>query len=194
MNMKLYVDGYLPPPSAQDDLAKEKQLIFESLPLILKHESDILANSNYFFCTPSFAWCSVLYFAGDGPLSIGHLLKGWRDGMFTEPCSECGDKILLFCFGGSPLSGSSGWSGYCLTCVKQISGDGMAQGKFGDRGSFATALRRNFPLHKFEWEEYDGFKFSWGGNGLEPARKKRLVQTALAEPVSLEVLVRKLKE
>lgn len=43
------------------------------------------------------------------------------------------------------------------------------------------------------WEEYDGFIFSWGGDGLEPARKKWLVHRQLAQAVSLEVLIDELK-
>ena len=43
------------------------------------------------------------------------------------------------------------------------------------------------------WEKYDGFIFSWGGDGLEPARKKWLVHRQLAQAVSLEVLIDELK-
>jgi hypothetical protein len=58
---------------------------------------------------------------------------------------------------------------------------------------FALAVRKQFAENVEEWEEYDGFTFSWGGDGLEPARKKRLVVRPVVDAVALEVLVEELK-
>jgi hypothetical protein len=59
--------------------------------------------------------------------------------------------------------------------------------------NFVLGMRTCYPATISRWEEYDGFKFTWGGNGLQPARKKRLVVTKTAEPVNLEILVREIK-
>lgn len=57
---------------------------------------------------------------------------------------------------------------------------------------FALAVRQQFPQEIAYCEEYDGAVFSWGGDGLEPARKKRRVVRPV-EAVGLDVLVEELK-
>jgi hypothetical protein len=63
----------------------------------------------------------------------------------------------------------------------------------GNRWQFVRNLRQRYPHELCEWEEYDGEIFSWGGNGLQPGKKKRLVHQPLADPVSLSVLIGELK-
>ncbi len=55
-----------------------------------------------------------------------------------------------------------------------------------------SKLRQKFPESVTEWEEYNGFQFTWGGNGREPVKRKRRVVKALADPVSLETLIQEL--
>jgi hypothetical protein len=50
-----------------------------------------------------------------------------------------------------------------------------------------------FPQETSRWEEYDGSVFSWGGNGLQAAKKKRLVIQKSADAVALEDLIQDLK-
>lgn len=57
---------------------------------------------------------------------------------------------------------------------------------------FVQALRSRFLYARYEWEEFDGLIFSFGGTGLVPGRKKRLRVTPLATPVSFDLLVSEL--
>jgi hypothetical protein len=50
-----------------------------------------------------------------------------------------------------------------------------------------------FPQETSRWEEYDGSVFSWGGNGLQAAKKKRLVIQKTADAVALKNLIQDLK-
>jgi len=64
---------------------------------------------------------------------------------------------------------------------------------FSKRLTFILSLRKTYPERVSHWEEYDGYIFSWGGSGLTPARKKRLVWTERAAPVSLDDLISDLR-
>ena len=54
-------------------------------------------------------------------------------------------------------------------------------------------FRQLYPAEVQVEQEYDGFEFSWGDNGLKPARKNHLVTRQLANPVSFETLIEELK-
>jgi hypothetical protein len=54
---------------------------------------------------------------------------------------------------------------------------------------FVWSLRRKYPSKIAEWMEYDGQIFSWGGDGLQPSRKKKLVYKSTANPVSFGLLI-----
>ncbi len=87
---------------------------------------------------------------------------------------------------GSPLSGSNGFAGYCLDCRQE--GKGSAASKiYHSQMNFVSDMCRRYPLTVSEWVEEDGFKFSWGGNGLEPALREREVSRLLADPLSVSV-------
>jgi len=178
--------------SDREKRAQEEQFFCEHLQLLLEHSQDIVPNSEYFFCPPSFACCAFLWIGGGGALCLGHLLLGWNEGILIEPCPDCDAKIFVTSFGGSPLSGSNSWSGFCIGCRSRKSGRGSVHKPFSKRMDFALSVRKQFPQEVLHWEDYDGFIFSWGGNGLQPASKKRLVVEKVVEPVSLDILVKEL--
>ncbi|MBY0549275.1 MAG: hypothetical protein K2W95_18515 [Candidatus Obscuribacterales bacterium] len=169
------------------------ELFIEHLDFLLSSEQIILNDRDYFFTPLSFAWCSWPYVSGDGSLPLGYLLCGWKDLILSEPCPECGGTVLVFSFGGSPLSGSNSWSGFCKDCRTKQTGRDSIHKPFVKRVSYVQALRKTFPERISSWEEYDGNMFTWGGNGLQPARKRQLVWTKLANPTSLAELVAELK-
>ena len=188
--MTLYSIGYSPNEENRQNRERQFELFRDHLPLILEHERDILGCADYFFCPLEFAYCSWAWVGGDGPLYLGYLFLGWKDRSFTGVCPACGGTVLVTSFGGSILSGSNGWSGICESChTKQI---GRWE-QLGNRWQFVRNLRQRYPHEICEWEEYDGEIFSWGGNGLQPGKKKRLVHQPLADPVSLSVLIGELK-
>lgn len=194
--MVVHSYGYSPDSSGTDITRAEGEselgLFASNLELVLDHRDEILRISEYFFCSPGFAWCSWPYLGGDGPLPLGYLLAGWRDGWLREACPVCGAAVYITCFGGSPLSGSNGWTGICSRCRGIESRRGASPDSFRERLLAVVDLRRRFPLELSEWQEYDGYEFCWGGSGLRPARKRRLVRRRTAEPVSLKVLLEEL--
>jgi hypothetical protein len=191
--MTIYVRAYEPGDSIREKASLEEKLFFDNLPLILDHAQIIVENREYFFCPLAFCWCSLLWIAGGGPLCLGHLLLGWSAGVLTEPCSDCNGRVLVTSFGGSPLSGSNSWSGYCVGCRCKKAGNDSVHKPFTKRAGFAASVRKTYPTQISTWEEFDGFDFSWGGNGLQPSRKKRLVVHRTADAVDLETLINELK-
>jgi hypothetical protein len=187
--MTIHSPGHAPDRTSVQQSEEEYCLLIEHVDVILKHEEDILQCTDYFFVPLSFAWCSWPYIGGDGPMCLGHLLLGWKDGILTEPCSACGGNVLVVRFSGSPLSGTNSWAGYCINCRDKKLGRQSVHKPFFKRVEFVLNLRNNLPEQISEWEEYEGFNFSWGGTGLQPALKKRLVWKSPASPVSLETLI-----
>ncbi len=179
---------------------QQLELFGENLDLILEHGDSIVRCKDYFFCAPEFAWCSWAWVGGDGPLPMGYLLLGWSEGMLAEMCSGCGGTLLIVSFGGSILNGSSSWFGVCVACRRtdssrnQLGDPGSKARRFLERRNFVAQLRRQYPASVSEWQQYDGYIFSWGGNGLQPARKKRLVTRYCAEPVLFEELLAELRD
>lgn len=172
--------------------AREGTLFLSNLELLLNNAQVILNNSEYFFCPLLFATRAFLWVGGGGPLCLGHLLLGWSDGILLEPCRDCSGEILVARFSGSVLTGTNSWFGFCASCVCKKSGCDSIHKPFLNRMKFGVGIRKMYPQEISSWEEYDGVIFSWGGNGLQPARKKRLVVTPTAIPVTLETLIHEL--
>jgi hypothetical protein len=188
--MAIYSYGFR---SAQKDPA-EFELFCNNIDLLIERRAEILACADYLHCQLSFAWCSWPYISGDGILPLGYLLIGWRDGVLVEQCQTCRQEAQILNFGGSPLTGRSCWSGYCRWCSARQSGSPLSSAKrLHDLMDFVHAMRARYPSSIATWEEYDGFIFSWSGNGLQPARRKRLVVTNTSEPVDLETLLQEIK-
>lgn len=189
--MTIFSYGYCPADSDRVRREAEFELLRTNLDFILEHRGKILRDKECFFCSLSFAWASVPYIGGGGPLCLGHLLLGWENEIMKEPCTECGGEILVTSFGGSVLSGSTGWSGICSSCNIREHRRGSVHKPFARRAHFVCSLLKRFPEEKIGVEDFDGFEFSWGGNGLKPARKKRQLTTRVVAEIALaEVLVR----
>src|SRR5579885_1334501 len=138
--MAIHSYGYIP---AQDDkLTRDKDFaaFTHGLDRILANEDQILGCPDYFFTPLSFAYCSWPYVGGSGPLCLGYLLTGWKDGLFMERCPHCEGPALVTSFGGSPLSGSNSWTGYCRHCKKRVSGQDSQHKPFSKRIDFVLRL------------------------------------------------------
>lgn len=175
-----------------ENLCRSKNLLLDNFELILNSHQKILNRGEYFFSQPACASCSWPYVGGDGPLPLGYLLIGWSKGTFTEPCTKCAGYVYLTWFSGSILSGSTCWSGICRSCRTIHSGKASRHKTFIDRVQFVTDLRRKYPAEITEWIEHDGLIFSWGGNGLQSARKKQPISTPTANPIPFELVVSEL--
>lgn len=185
--MTIYSVGYLPAPDSDTRYADAK-LFFEHIHLFLAHSSDILQRPDYFFCPLSFAFGSWPFVGGSGPLRLGHLLIGWRDGDLLDHCLYCEADLYLYAFGGSPLSGSNWFAGKCITCGASCTLRNVS-GKLIPLIQFAVRVRSQFPEQVTEVEEYDGFQFSWGGTGLRPARNQRQFTRRVCDPVEMRALI-----
>lgn len=58
---------------------------------------------------------------------------------------------------------------------------------------FVLGLRTRYPAFIARWKEYDGFIFTWVGNGLQRIRKKQLAVTNTTAPADLETLLQEIK-
>jgi len=65
---------------------------------------------------------------------------------------------------------------------------------FFKKVGFVVDLRKRFPQRIKRLEEYQGSKFSFAGDGLEPSVQKRLKTIELFEPITLDDLIHELKE
>ena len=117
MVIKLY--GYIPVPKEKHTRDQDFNSFIKTLDEVLSNQDLILSNEDLFFTSLSFAYCSWPYIQGSGLLCLGFLLSGWKDGLFIESCPDCSNQALVTSFGGSPLSGSNSWSGYCRKLPKE---------------------------------------------------------------------------
>ena len=136
--MTIHSHGYVPQQDQADRRETEFQTFWENHRLLLDKQEEILSCPDYFFTPLSFAGCSWPYVGGGGPLCLGYLLLCWRSGLLVEPCPRCGGNAMVTFFGGSPLSGSCGWSGFCIDC----------QSKQSAKGSVHTLARSSLALHR----------------------------------------------
>jgi hypothetical protein len=174
-----------------EEVQRDWQLFSQNIDLLRRHEESILSCRDYFFCHPAFASCSWSYLEGDGPLLLGYLLLGWRAGLLSEDCSDFKSQVLITSFAGSPLSGANTWTGLCLCCREKRKGQNSRL--FRQWMDFILKLRKMSPAMVEMVEQHDGFKFSWGGNGLKPVIKKIIVSKPVAEPITLSALIGELK-
>jgi hypothetical protein len=180
--------------SSSSDTEPEFQLFSENIALLRNNEQKILETAEYFFCELPFASCSWPYVGGDGPLCLGYLLLGWKNGILLEPCSDCNGECLVFSFAGSPLSGSNSWSGFCHQCNQKKNNRDTVHKPFYSKILFVSDLRKRFPQRIQQWEEFKGSKFTFAGNGLEPAIQKRLKTIELFDSISLTELIHEISE
>jgi hypothetical protein len=184
--MAIHSFGFTPTCASAAASATEFEMFIEHLDLILQCEAEILLEQELFYCQPSFAWSSWPYVAGDGPLCLGYLILGWKNGILTETCPLCSGCMLVTSFSGSPLSGSISSAGICKDCRNTAVLKGPANKPIAGKISFICELRKSHPNGSTEWTQYEGFNFSWGGTGLIPAVKQRLVHNSNVVPLTLE--------
>ncbi len=148
MVIKLY--GYIPVPKDKHTRNQDFDSFINTLDEILSNQELILSNEDLFFTPLSFAYCSWPYVQGSGPLCLGYLISGWEDGLFIESCPDCSNRALVTSFGGSPLSGSNSWSGYCRNCKKRVSGKDSKHKPFFKRIDYVLKLRKLHPARFLE--------------------------------------------
>lgn len=191
--MTIVSQGYVGNPASNNQ--QSISLFTENIELLRAHEKTILECAEYFFCDIAFASCSWPYVTGDGPLCLGYLLLGWREGLLLESCPTCVGECLVTSFSGSPLSGSQTWSAFCTNCkTMQTSKNQPVQNRLIEKLNFIINLRKHYTQKTWQFEEQDAMQFTFGGNGLKPVKRLRKTSVDLVQPVTLRELVNELKD
>lgn len=104
---------------------RERQIrkIFGEIMLIYKNSELILSTPEYYFVRDEDIFISVAYLQPQ-PMTLGILLTHWKENRFCDDTLCCG-RVLKVTAGGSPLSGSNGWSGFCSKCGKFFRNGGL---------------------------------------------------------------------
>ena len=193
MTIKVYADHFPEFAGESKEVAEfEYQEFLENLELLLKHGSTILSYPNYYFVEIQKCYNSILWFGGGGLLYLGFLLEGWRSGVLVDCCEHCCGEFYVMGFGGSILSGSNKFWGVCRSCREPACGRVASGDRFRSRVNWVIQMRAKHPRRRQEWQVYNGFIFTFEGNGMKPSIKKRLVSIDLAEPVPIHYLIKKL--
>ncbi len=98
-------------------LHRQRNLFIEHFDLIEDHADWILATPSYrniFFHGMGLHSC---YIGMHRPLTIGDLLRLYRQGQWISDSSCCG-RVHIFFGAGSPLSGMNSFQGFCRGCGK----------------------------------------------------------------------------
>lgn len=140
--MVIHLSGYIPDSHEKANRDKDFDIFTKTLGQVLRNEQTLLSDPDSYSIPLSFAYCSWPYIEGSGPLSLGQLLSGWRDGLFKEICPHCTKDALVTSFGGSPLSGTNSWTGYCIDCQKKVSGKDSQHKPFYKRIKYVLELRK----------------------------------------------------
>lgn len=112
-------EGKAKQPSDDEGVASaQAQLdaLCQNIPLLLANIDTVMQNKEYFFCTILQVFASTAFYGPNGPIPLGVLLQLWRDGEMKTECPSCQGELYIYNFGGSPLSGSNYYNGFCAEC------------------------------------------------------------------------------
>lgn len=114
----------------RDKLNAEANLFIANFELLFRHGKDILENETYRNITFYGLFISSAWISRQRPLTIGELFYHYKHGDWIMP--DCCGSVYVISGGGSPLSGTNKYNGYCSKCKKIF---------FGSRPSFSEILR-----------------------------------------------------
>ncbi|MFP4447058.1 MAG: hypothetical protein ACLFPD_12520 [Desulfosudaceae bacterium] len=186
-NQKIIAKIVPPPEQSAAEKEAEFALFRDNLDLIFRYAGTIIDTPQLFFCGLGHARISVAYL-GDYHPSLGALLHLWQQGRLTDVCPHCGGELLLFCAGGSPLSGSNTCSGLCRRC-RRVSGKTLPS--FAPVTKTLPYIRAHLNIRKILRIRGQRFSFRHGLVG-DPV-PDQVIQKEVT-PVTLEVLLRRLRK
>lgn len=179
--MTIHFHGFMSEQELEELRNQEDKLFAENMDLIMKSSEIIINTPEFFYCEFGSAWLSLAYIGGDGMIPLGVLLMLWEQGKLMDRCKHCGADVYIIGAGGSPLSGSHTWHGFCVGC---------RQRQIGSKESFreiASPLRELMIKHKNK-----GSKGLDVSKIMEPTRQQ-VVQTSIAA-VDLVTLIKTLNK
>ncbi len=113
----------------RDRLYAEEDLLISNFELLLLKSNLILESERYRNITFHGLFISSAWVGRRRPLTLGELFFHYKRGDWIMP--DCCGSVYVLSGGGSPLSGSNSYQGYCRTCKKIF---------FGSRPSFSELL------------------------------------------------------
>jgi len=172
----------------QQEQEAENKLFCENLRLIIENSDTILKREEFFFCEFGSAFLSIAYIAKGGPIPLGVLISLWQRGEFIDKCSHCGGDVYIIGAGGSPLSGTHSFWGYCGQCGRKQSGK---KPTLGELWQPVVEMLKRYP-NKPIIEKGTRPVFSWR-EGLKGDYTPDRVIKDKVRGVSLQELVEKLR-
>lgn len=103
----------------QRDEQRLMDLFAASVPLVWHHRERIMADPQLFGAsTPMCIRAAYVSMEDAGPYPLGVVVRAWSEyeENYTRVCPECGGRMLICSFSGSPLSGRSSHSATCTVC------------------------------------------------------------------------------
>ena len=112
------------PPDDEGGASAQAHLdvLCQNIPLLLANIDTVMQNKEYFFCTLPQVFASTAFYGPNGLIPLGVLLQLWRDGEMKTECPSCRGDLYIYNFGGSPLSGSNYYNGFCMGCGERRRG------------------------------------------------------------------------
>jgi hypothetical protein len=124
---------------------------------ILANKDKILSSLQLSAIAIDGCYLSLAYIGG-GDIPIKLLFELWDEGEMRPNCKQCNFSAYAIGMGGSPLSGSHRWWGYCLECNDYITGSETAFGplwlKPREKIKMASAIAREGNKEKVEIGEF----------------------------------------
>ena len=97
---------------------RQRELIGENVPLLWRNRKRILDDKRLFFAMIPVSVGMLTLSGKDAQIPLGILVRAWDEygDTYTRECPQCGGKMLVWNFGGIPLSGTSVHSDVCTEC------------------------------------------------------------------------------
>lgn len=117
----------------QDNGEGEEKLFIQHFELLLSNSSIILGNPRYRNIIFPGLFISSAWVSRQRPLTLDELYYHWKAGEFIT--HDCCGSVYVYSAGGSVLSGSHRYNGYCRSCGKVY---------FGQRSAFSKLWQPYF--------------------------------------------------
>ena len=177
------------PKESQAEVRKNKQLLCDSLELILGNAGKIIDTPEFFHIRHEWSyigsnWVGVRYI----PLGVLLLLR--QKGLCIDQCPNCSGEIYIFRAGGFVLSGWYRYEAICPSCREIVLGSSNT--------GLSLLIKPAFEIHASTVQRKKilrtrGPRFSWS-KGLVGEKVPDRILEDVVEPVSLETMVEMLQK
>lgn len=128
------------PENTKVEQCDEYKILVENIPLLMSHVEVVVNRAEFFHIRFGFMHLGTTI-SGTTYLPLGIILGLWENYNWIGKCRDCGSKVYITSAGGSGLSGSHHYSGFCTTCVKHFYGHFSS---FGELRGPVHSIKNNF--------------------------------------------------